>query len=48
MWPPAIGMPASAHTALPPASTRPITSTGNCAIGIATIASAMIGVPPIA
>ena len=48
VWPPAIGMPASRQTDSPPWMMRPIVSTGSCAIGMATSASAMIGRPPMA
>ena len=48
VWPPAIGMPASRQTASPPRMISPMTSTGSWSTGIATSASAMIGVPPIA
>jgi len=46
--PPAIGMPAAAHTDSPPSRMPRMVSTGRRSIGIATRASAMIGVPPIA
>ena len=47
-WPPAIGMPAAAHTASPPARMPRIADTGSFSSGMPTIASAMIGRPPIA
>jgi hypothetical protein len=48
VWPPAIGMPASAHTASPPARIARIVSTGSLSTGMPTSASANSGVPPIA
>ena len=48
VWPPAIGMPASRQTDSPPRITAPICSTVSLSIGIATSASAMIGLPPMA
>ncbi len=48
VWPPAIGMPASRQIDSPPRMIWPMTSTGSCAIGMATSASAMIGRPPMA
>ena len=47
-WPPAIGIPASAQTALPPARISRTTVGGYLLIGIPCMASAMIGAPPIA
>jgi hypothetical protein len=41
-------MPAARHTSCPPRTMSPITSTGSWLTGIATSASAMIGLPPIA
>ena len=48
VWPPAIGMPAAAQTDCPPSTILRITSSGSLLTGIASSASAMIGVPPIA
>src|SRR3989338_3480782 len=47
-WPPASGTPAVSHTDSPPCRIARIVSTGSLLIGMPTIASAMIGVPPIA
>ncbi len=48
LWPPATGMPASAHTDSPPRRMSAMTLCGNTLMGMPTIASAMIGVPPMA
>ncbi len=47
-WPPAIGIPASAHTDSPPARILPITSSGSLSSGMPTSASAKIGLAPMA
>jgi hypothetical protein len=41
-------MPASAHTLAPPSRMRPMADSGSLPTGMPTMASAMIGVPPIA
>jgi len=48
VWPPAIGMPAAVQTDSPPSMIRRITSSGSWLTGMASSASAMIGVPPMA
>ena len=48
VWPPAMGMPAARHTSCPPRTMAPITSNGSWFTGMATSASAMMGVPPMA
>ena len=48
VWPPAIGMPARAHTDSPPSRMRRITSSGILFTGMPTRASAKSGWPPIA
>ena len=48
VWPPAIGMPASRHTDVPPSRMRPMVCVDSTLIGMPTSASAMIGRPPIA
>lgn len=48
LWPPATGMPASLQTDSPPRRMSAMTPCGSTLIGMPTMASAMIGVPPMA
>ena len=47
-WPPATGMPASAHIEAPPPNISRTVSTGSLSNGIPSMASAIRGRPPIA
>ena len=47
-WPPATGMPADAQTDAPPFRISRTISVGILSTGMPRIASAMIGLPPIA
>jgi hypothetical protein len=47
-WPPATGTPAAAQTEAPPARIRPMVSTGSLPTGMPTMASAKIGLAPMA